>query len=310
MSKTECIYWPIDDFCLTTVLYRNTVQHQCASSCHVVISDHLWKSQNRICRRNSLAGSTTVVVLQQEGNGDSTECAVRRSAELLCRRVELRSRVLVGHANSLSQTCSGFPSESMHAADIEQLLRCAIRTRRVEENLAIEFENLGDKLCQFENREILARADVDEGSLIASDQAAEFRRRQVEKMNTRVGEIVAVEKFAPWLAGTPHHQAMFSGPLCLDYFPHQRRQNVRQLRVEVVSRTIKICGHGREITSPVLPVIRPAHLHPRNLCQSVRAIGWLERAREQIFLFDRLRSELRIDAARAEKEQTLDTAAV
>jgi len=48
--------------CLTTVLYRNTVQHQCASSCLVVIPDQLWKSQNRICRRISLPGSATVVV--------------------------------------------------------------------------------------------------------------------------------------------------------------------------------------------------------------------------------------------------------
>lgn len=103
------------------------------------------------------------VVPEQEGN-DLSECAAGRCAGLLCRRFQLRSRGLVREANTFRETGSGFPSESMHPAYIEQLLRCAIRTRCIENDLAIEFENLCDQLCQCSNREILAGANVDQGA--------------------------------------------------------------------------------------------------------------------------------------------------
>jgi len=59
-------------------------------------------------------------------------------------------------------------------------------------------------------------------------------------------------------------------------------------------------------TGAVLAVVRLAHLQAGDLGDGVGLVGRLQRPGQQVFLAQRLRRQLRIDAGGAEKEQTFD----
>ena len=68
----------------------------------------------------------------------------------------------------------------------------------------------------------------------------------------------------------------------------ERRNDVRIIEVVLIAGTIQIGWHRRQVVSPILPVIGPAHLDARDLSHRIRSIGRLQWAGKQIFLFDRL----------------------
>src|SRR5260370_42058071 len=78
----------------------------------------------------------------------------------------------------------------------------------------------------------------------------------------------------------------------------------------LVSGPKQIWRHGRQEAGAVLAIVGPAHLDACDLGKRVCPVGWLQRTSQKVFFFDRLRTQLRIDAAGAQEEQTPGAAAV
>ena len=75
----------------------------------------------------------------------------------------------------------------------------------------------------------------------------------------------------------------------------------------MIARAIYIGGHGCEISSSILSVVRPAHLDSGNFGDRIRSIRGLERAGQQVLFTDGLEAELGVDATRSKKKQPVDT---
>ena len=188
---------------------------------------------------------------------------------------------------------------------------------------------------------INACAVMHAGILFDADNVAEIHVQ--EHMDRCVGHVFAPEKFAERLAGAPECHLVvldavlgenlqdfilggvaidaFDGALvhidldaipvivvnelCQVDFAHHGRHHVAVFKVEVVVRTVKICGHHGEIVGAVLQVVAFAHLEACNLCDGVFLVGVLKFAREEGVLLHWLRGVLRVDACRAEEQKFL-----
>lgn len=78
---------------------------------------------------------------------------------------------------------------------------------------------------------------------------------------------------------------------------------MRILRVEVIVGAIQIGGHGRYSIPGILDPICLTHLDASDLGDGVPLVGWLEGGGEKSGFRDGLRSELRVDAGRAEEDE-------
>ena len=116
-------------------------------------------------------------------------------------------------------------------------------------------------------------------------------------------KVFGVQKLAPRRAGTPerHRRALLH--LGEMEFVDHRRQDVRGLQIEIVERPVHVRRHRADEIRAVLPPVRLAELDARDLGDGVRFVRRFQRAREQRFLVDRLRGELRVDARTAQKQQ-------
>lgn len=177
---------------------------------------------------------------------------------------------------------------------------CSRRTRACPES-----DHFRDCLGQLPNRHILAASHVDERRLVLLQHGIEQFIGKVHQQQARIRHVVAVQKLPPRRPGPPNHYFAITPLLRLMHLADQRRQHVRGLQIVVVARTIQIGGHHGQITCPVLPVVRPAHLDAGDLGDRIGAVGGLERPGQKVFLLDRLRAIARVDAGRAEEQQTL-----
>src|SRR5712664_148568 len=82
------------------------------------------------------------------------------------------------------------------------------------------------------------------------------------------------------------------------------------MEIILISGPKQICRHGRQEAGAVLAIVGPAHLDAGDFGKRVRPVGWLQRTSQKVFFFDRLRTQLRIDAAGAQEQQALGTPAV
>ena len=82
------------------------------------------------------------------------------------------------------------------------------------------------------------------------------------------------------------------------------------MQVEIVARAVEVGRHGGDVVAAMLPAVGLGQLDAGDLGDRIPFVGRLERAGEQCVLVDRLRRELRIDAARAQEQQPFDVAPV
>ena len=119
-----------------------------------------------------------------------------------------------------------------------------------------------------------------------------------------------MQEFAPRGTASPDRHTLIPAHLRFVKAPDQRRQHMRALQIKVVARTIKVRRHQGYGTKAILAAKSLAHLDARDLGDGIPLVGGLERTGEQVLLLDRLRRELRIDAARAQKHELADPRAM
>ena len=155
---------------------------------------------------------------------------------------------------------------------------------------------------QFADGQIFPAADIEQRRIPAAG-SLESRVRQVHQENRRIREVFAVKKLAADCPGAPNRNGRPPLRLGLMDFPDQRGEDMAGRQVEVVTRSVEIGRHHGKKPGPILLVIRPAHLDPRDLGYGIGTVGGLQRTGEQILLFNGLRAVTRVDTRRTQEQQ-------
>src|SRR5438132_14243465 len=112
-----------------------------------------------------------------------------------------------------------------------------------------------------------------------------------------------MQKFAARRARSPNNHLPRSAHFGLVCLAQQRRQRVRSLQIEIITRPVKICRHDRDEICSVLARESLTQFYAGNLRNRVRFVGWLKRPAEERALCNWLGSEFWIDARAAEKQK-------
>jgi hypothetical protein len=118
-------------------------------------------------------------------------------------------------------------------------------------------------------------------------------------------QVVAVEEFAARRARSPDNEFPVAPHLGFVGLADQGGQDVAGLQVVVVAGAVEVGRHDREVARAVLAVVGPAHLDARDLGHGVGAVRGFKGARQQVGFADGLRTFPGIDAAGAQKKETL-----
>src|SRR6266702_5474399 len=178
------------------------------------------------------------------------------------------------------------PAEGVDAANIEELLRGAVRlVERVDEAAAVT-DDFGDETRELVDGDVAAAADID----------MRLCRVVLHQEDYRVGEVVDVEELAARLAAAPDLHRR--GPIARGAMnlADQRGDDVTLRRMEIVARTVDVGRHRRNVVAAVLPAPSGTSPQPGGLGDRIPLVGRLERTGEQRLLAHRLRREPRIDA--------------
>ena len=198
------------------------------------------------------------------------------------------------------------PTQHLQTINREQLSRCSIGLGPIPCEPPVESDHLLDHFAYLGNPEVLTRPDIDEGE--AGARYCHFAERgfgQLHKENARIRHVVTVQEFPPRTTSSPKHHLLRFRLLRFMALADERGQHVRSFQVVVVPRPIQVRRHHRQVLRPVLPVVRGAHLDPRDLRQRIGPVRGLQRAREKVFLLDGLRTIARVHAARSQEEKPL-----
>lgn len=207
---------------------------------------------------------------------------------------------LVGVGNAALEANQGAPAHALERGDVEELTPRSVGLAQVVGDLVGEAHDPGDQPGEFEDRYVLAAADIDVG----------VTRIMPHQEDARVSEIVNVQEFTARRARTPDLEALSLGALRLVRLADQSRQDVAGLQIEIVARPVEVGRHGRDEVTAMLPAIGLGELDPGDLSDGAPLIGRLEAHGEDGILANRLRRKLGIDARRAEEEQLLDPDAI
>ena len=91
---------------------------------------------------------------------------------------------------------------------------------------------------------------------------------------------------------------------------HHGRHHVAVFQVEVVVRSVKVCGHHGDVVGAILQVVAFAHLEARNFRNGVFLVRVFEFACEERVFFHGLRSIFRINAGRAKEQKLLNVVCI
>src|SRR5437660_1213000 len=112
-----------------------------------------------------------------------------------------------------------------------------------------------------------------------------------------------MQKFAARLARSPNNHLPCSAHFSLVRLAQQRGQRVRSLKIEIITRAVKICRHDGDEIRAILARKSLTQLYTGNLGNRVRFVGWFKRPAQKRALRNWLRSKFRIDARAAEKQE-------
>src|ERR1700722_16097117 len=74
----------------------------------------------------------------------------------------------------------------------------------------------------------------------------------------------------------------------------------------IISRSIKVSGHGRNVLSSILPGVKFAEFDSSDFCKGITFICFFKRCCQKSLFNDRLPGVFGIDAATSEEKKTLD----
>ncbi len=112
-----------------------------------------------------------------------------------------------------------------------------------------------------------------------------------------------MQKFPARLARSPNNHLPCPAYFSLVCLAQQRGQGVRSLKIEIITRAVKIGRHGRDEIRPILARESLTQFYTGNLGNRVRFVGWFKRPAQERALWNWLRSKFRIDARTAEKQE-------
>eukprot|EP01136_Pigoraptor_vietnamica_P011332 Opistho-1_new@50086 len=209
------------------------------------------------------------------------------SARERCRRV--------GEAEPRLERNLRTPSKRREARDIQQLARRAVGLAAVEDDAALEAHHVHHRLGEFADGEVRSAAHVDDRAVVA----------QFHQVDTGVGQVVDIQELAPRRPAAPDHEFAVAPQPGLVRLAQQGRQHMAGRQVVVVVGAVQVGRHRADVLATVLAVVAFAQLDAGDLGDRIGFVRRFERAAQKIVLADRLRAVARIDAARAEEEQSL-----
>ena len=154
------------------------------------------------------------------------------------------------------------PTQCVYLGHIQKLSSRAVGLRRIKRDASFKSDHPGDPFRQIPNGYVFARTHID--NIIAPVM--------VHNKYARIGQVVHIQKFPPWLSGAPNRDFRPALNFCFMAFSHQRRQDMRSIQVEVVIRPVKIGGHHTDEVGSVLAIVRLAHL---DACDFGHGIGFV-----------------------------------
>ena len=92
---------------------------------------------------------------------------------------------------------------------------------------------------------------------------------------------------------------------CQINLTHHGGHDMTVLQMEIIVRTIEVCGHHSNVVCTVLEIVRFAHFQTGNLGDGVFLVSIFQRGCQQTILFHGLRRILRIDAGGTQEQQFL-----
>jgi hypothetical protein len=150
-----------------------------------------------------------------------------------------------------------------------------------------------DQLGEVLDRDLLAGAEVDRLVAVVPERCE----------HDPLGAVVDVEELACGRAVAPEDDLRLTALLCLDHLPDQRRDHVRRLEVEVVSRAVEVDRQQVDRVDAVLLAVRLRADEQRLLGDAVGRVRLLRVALPEVFLAERHGRELRVRAHRAEQDE-------
>jgi GDPmannose 4,6-dehydratase len=200
---------------------------------------------------------------------------------------------LVGQADSRFQINLRSPAERQQARAVHELARRAVRLGSVPHDFPAETGGPAHQFRQFPDRHVAAVADVDELFLAVIPHQEHAGPRQV----------ICVEKLPQRRAAPPAGHRRRAGRVRLMEFADERGQHMGGVKIVVVIRPVEVGRHGADEIAAVLPPVRLAELDAGDFGDRVPFVGRLQRAGEEVFLFQRLRGQLRVNARAAEEQE-------
>ena len=119
-------------------------------------------------------------------------------------------------------------------------------------------------------------------------------------------QIIDMQELAQRLARPPHDNLTVLLFFGFVEPADERRQHVTGQPIEVVSRSIEVTRHNRNVAAAILLSIGLTELDPGNFGDRVPFVRRLQRAGKQRVFPDRLRREFRIDARRPKEYKAID----
>ena len=117
----------------------------------------------------------------------------------------------------------------------------------------------------------------------------------LKEKETARGQIVDVHELAARFTRTPDDHFLRAGHLGFCAF-RKSAGSTCEKQIEIVVRPVKIRRHGGNEIRAVFARVSLAKLHPRNLRDRIRFVGWVQRPRQKRLFPDRLLRMFRVNA--------------
>src|SRR5262249_6950363 len=150
-----------------------------------------------------------------------------------------------------------------------------------------------DRLDELANGDVAARTNID----------VTFTRIMLQEKNERVGQIVNVQKFAPWCSRTPDLDLLGSAHFGCMSLGDEGRNNVRCCQIVMVTDAVEVGRHRRDKIAAMLSAVSATQHDPGDFRDRVPLIGGFERSGQQSIFGHWLRCEPWINARRAEEQK-------
>ena len=163
-------------------------------------------------------------------------------------------------------------------------------------DITLEPNDVLNEAGEFADFDVFAGADVDGAGFVVV----------LHEKEAGVGQVVDVQEFAAGGACAPECDGGVTPEFGFVEFADERGEDVGALEVVVVVGAVEVGGHRGDVVATVLISIGIAQLDACDFGDGVGFVGGFEGAGEEVFFFEGLRGEFRVDAAGSEEHQLGD----